>query len=260
MLDDRDLERYARQVVMPGFGEEAQQALMRSHAAVVGAGGLGAPAIQYLAAAGVGRLTIVDGDCVDLSNLNRQVVHSSGGVGRPKAESAREAALALNPGIRCEAVVGRFDAGAAEAMVGDASVVLDCSDNAETRYAVNAACLRLGRVMVFGGAVRVEGQVSSFDPKDESSPCFACVFPKTPGPDLAPRCSEAGILGPVTGAVGALMALEALRHCLKPAEPAGPAMTGRLLLFDGRTMDFTTVEVARDPGCPACSGRPGGRR
>ena len=254
MLDDADLERYARQVVMPDFGEEAQQALLGSHVAVIGAGGLGAPAIQHLAAAGVGRITIVDDDEVDASNLNRQVVHTTGDIGRPKAESARDAALAINPGIGVVAAAGRFDAGAAEGMVGDARVLLDCSDNPETRHAVNTASRKLGRVMVFGGAVRVEGQLTSFDPADESSPCFACVFPETPGQDLAPRCSEAGILGPVTGTIGALMALEALRHCLKPAEPAGPDMVGRLLLFDGKAMEFTAVAVARDPGCPACSG------
>ena len=254
MLEDADLERYARQVVMPDFGEEAQEALMNSHVAVVGAGGLGAPAILYLAAAGVGRITVIDGDSVDATNLNRQVAHATADIGRPKAESAREAALAVNPGIQVDAVEGRFGGDMADGLLGDASVLLDCSDNAETRYAVNAASRRLGRVMVFGGAVRVEGQLSSFDPADPDSPCFACVFPETPGPDKAPRCSEAGILGPVTGAIGALMALEALRHCLKPAEPAGPDMVGRLLLFDGRTTGFTAIKLARDPGCPVCSG------
>ena len=254
MLEDRDLERYARQLIIPDFGEEAQETLARRHVAVVGAGGLGAPVVQYLAAAGVGRLTIIDDDRVDLSNLNRQVVHATGDTGKPKAESARDAALALNPGIQVDAVVDRFDAGKAEAQLGDAAVVADCSDNPATRHAVNAASRRLGRVMVFGGAVRVEGQVSSFDPANEASPCFACVFPESPDQELAPRCSEAGILGPVTGAVGALMALEALRHCLKPAEPAGPDMVGKLLLFDGRMMEFSTVKVARDPDCRVCSG------
>ena len=260
MLDDADLERYARQVVMPEFGEEAQQALLRCHVAVVGAGGLGAPAIQYLAAAGVGRITIIDDDEVDASNLNRQVVHATADIGRPKAESARDAALAINPGVNAVAAAARFDAGTAEGLVGDAGVLLDCSDNAATRYAVNAASRELGRVMVFGGAVRVEGQLTSFDPAVDTSPCFACVFPETPGADLAPNCSEAGVLGPVTGTIGALMALEAMRHCLKPAEPIGPGMVGRLLLVDGRSMEFTTVKLTRDPDCKACSGPPGGAR
>ena len=256
MLDDAELERYARQVIIPNFGENAQQALLDSHVAVVGAGGLGAPAIQYLAAAGIGRITIIDDDEVDASNLSRQVVHATADIGRPKAESAREAALAINPGIEVVAVAGRLNADAAADLIGDARVLLDCSDNPETRRAVNAASRRLGRVMVFGGAVRVEGQLTSFNPADDASPCFACVFPETPSQNLAPRCSEAGILGPVTGAIGALMALEALRHCLKPAEPAGPDMVGRLLLFDGQAMEFTTVAVARDPDCPVCSGCP----
>ena len=254
MLDDQDLERYARQLIIPDFGEEAQQTLARRHVAVIGAGGLGAPAIQYLAAAGVGRLTVIDDDTVDASNLNRQVTHASGDVGKPKADSAREFALALNPRIKVEAVAERLDADNAESLVGDAAVLVDCSDNPETRHAVNAASRGLGRVMVFGGAVRVEGQLSSFDPADESSPCFACVFPESPDQSLAPRCSEAGILGPVTGVVGAMMALEALRHCLKPAEPAGADMVGRLLLFDGRSMEFTAIKVARNPDCPVCSG------
>ena len=254
MLEDADLERYARQLIIPDFGEEAQQALLDSHVAVIGAGGLGAPAIQYLAAAGIGRLTIIDDDRVDPTNLNRQTVHAASDIGKPKADSAREAALAANPGISVEAVEARFEAGLAGDLVGDARVLVDCSDNAPTRYAVNEASRRLGRVMVFGGAVRLEGQLSSFDPGRDDSPCFACVFPETPGEDLAPRCSEAGILGPVTGVVGSMMALEAMRHCLKPAEPAGPDMVGRLLLFDGGATGFSTIKVARRPDCPACSG------
>ena len=254
MLNDRDLERYARQLIIPDFGEGAQQTLLESHVAIIGAGGLGAAAIQYLAAAGIGRLTIIDDDQVDLTNLNRQTVHSASDIGKPKAGSAREAALAINPGIAVEAVEARFDAEKAGDMVGDARVLVDCSDNAPTRYAVNGASRRLGRVMVFGGAVRLEGQLTSFDAGNEASPCFACVFPETPDGDLAPRCSEAGILGPVVGVIGSMMALEALRHCLGPAEPAGRNMVGRLLMFDGALMEFSTIEVARDRGCPVCSG------
>lgn len=255
MLDDDDLTRYARQVILPEFGEDSQLQLMASKVAVIGAGGLGAPLLQYLAAAGIGTITVIDDDAVELSNLNRQVIHRSDSIGTPKAESARAEALAINPRITVNTINARLTAETADDLIGDAAIIADCSDTAATRYAVAAAAHRLGRVMVFGGAVRLEGQIASFDSgRDPNSPCFACIFPQSPGHDLAPRCSEAGILGPITGVIGTLMALEVIRQCLKPARPISDDLIGQLLLFDGRFSELRSIAVSRRPDCPVCGG------
>lgn len=255
MLTDTQLERYARQVILPSFGEEGQAMLLRRHVAVIGAGGLGAPVIQYLAAAGVGQLTIIDDDAVDLSNLNRQVIHRTDAVGQSKAEHAAAMAAALNPEISITAVTERFTLDAAERLITDAVIIADCSDTGQTRHDANMAAHRLGRVLVFGGAVRLEGQVSSFASGiDPSGPCFACVFPETAGHDLAPRCSEAGILGPVTGVIGTLMAHEILRQCLLPEQPIGAPLTGKLMLYDARDTSTMTIATRKDPDCPVCGG------
>ena len=259
MLSDDDLERFARQVIMPAFGEDSQETLLASHVAVIGAGGLGAPLIQYLAAAGVGQLTIIDDDAVDRSNLNRQVIHATDAIGTAKAASASAAVSALNPGVAVNAITTRVDEDNIVELIGDAPVIADCSDTPRTRHAVNQAAHQLGRVMVFGGAVRMEGQISSFNSgRDNASPCFNCIFPAAAGHDLAPRCSEAGILGPITGTIGTLMALEVLRHCLKPAEPVGKDLVGRLLLYDGMLTEVTEIRIRKRADCPVCNGASGG--
>ena len=254
MLTDQQLERYARQVILPAFGEENQLLLGQRHVAVIGAGGLGAPVISYLAAAGVGRLSIIDDDVVELSNLNRQVIHNTAAIGTPKAEHAAQMARGINDDITVTAHVSHFTASTAEQLIGDADIIADCSDTGQTRHEANAAAHHLGRVLVFGGAVRQEGQISSFaSGRDKASPCFACIFPETAGHDLAPRCSEAGILGPVTGVIGTLMAHEILRQCLLPEQPIGEPLTGRLLLYDAIATTLTTIRTGKRDGCPVCS-------
>lgn len=255
MLTDAQLERYARQVILPQFGEENQQKLMGRHVAVIGAGGLGAPVIQYLAAAGIGKMTIIDDDRVDLSNLNRQVIHTTPSIGMEKAGHAASVVAALNPEIKVIHHCERFTAERAEALIGDADIIADCSDTGMTRHDANAAAHRLGKVLVFGGAVRLEGQVSSFaSGLDQAEPCFACVFPETAGHDLAPRCSEAGILGPVTGVIGTLMAHEILRQCLLPDEPIGTPLNGKLMLYDAAGSTFITIATRKRQDCPVCGG------
>ena len=262
MLDDDDLERFARQVVLPDFGEENQLRLKACHVTIIGAGGLGTAVIQYLAAAGIGSLTIIDDDVIEPSNLNRQIIYTLADSGKSKAAIAKKAALALNPGVNITAIEDRFTPHTADAMLKHANgvaanIIADCSDNPETRYAVNEAAHRLGKVMVFGGAVRLEGQVSSFASGiDAQSPCFACLFPQAAGHDLAPRCSEAGILGSITGTIGTLMALEIMRQCLLPAKPLGENLIGQLLLFDGRYTELTRINTSPRNDCPVCGSLP----
>ncbi|XDZ65547.1 ThiF family adenylyltransferase [Alphaproteobacteria bacterium LSUCC0684] len=256
MLDDDQLTRYARQVILPEFGEENQERLLTATVLVIGAGGLGAPLIQYLAAAGIGRLRIVDDDEVELTNLNRQVVHSTARIATPKAQSAAAAVAQLNPGCVVEPVVARFSADTAADLLSGVEVIADCSDTPDTRYLVNAAAHEMGLPVVFGGAVRMEGQITTFaSGRDPESPCFRCIFPETAGHDLAPRCSEAGIFGPVTGVIGTLMAMEVLKQCLLPATPLGEGLVGRLMLYDAREQSFMPIRVRPRSDCPVCSGR-----
>jgi len=256
MLEDDQLTRYARQVILPEFGEENQERLLASTVLVIGAGGLGAPVIQYLAAAGIGRLRIADDDLVDLSNLNRQVTHKTSAIGTSKVVSAAAAVKALNPDCDIDPCQVRFAADTATALMAGIDVIADCSDTPETRYLVNAVAHEHGLPVVFGGAVRMEGQVTTFaSGRDRNAPCFRCIFPETAGHDLAPRCSEAGILGPVTGVIGTLMAMEVIKQCLLPAKPLGDDLVGRLLLYDGRDQSFMPIRTSPRPDCPQCSGR-----
>lgn len=252
-LTDTQLERYARQVIMPEFGEDAQEQLLTTKVLVVGAGGLGAPVIQYLAAAGIGQITIADNDIVEATNLNRQVIHATSAIGMPKAESARQAALTINPEVNIKALAEAFTGDNADQLIADADIIADCTDSPAARYAINLAAHRLARPLVFGGAVRIEGQVTSFRSGiDQTSPCFACIFPEAASLSQAPRCSEAGIIGPITGVVGNLMALEVLRQALLPETPLGPPLTGTLLLYDGRYSAVTQIAVQRRHDCPVC--------
>ena len=251
MLSDENLERYARQAIMPDIGEEGQERLLESRMLVVGAGGLGSPAIFYLAAAGVGNLTIMDGESVDLTNLNRQILHTTASIGSPKVTQAAATVAALNPGVNVTPLAERLEDDNVEALLAAHDVVIDCSDNVDTRYRLGDAAHRTGTPLVFGGAVRTEGQLSVFHSRagaEEDSPCYRCVFPDMPDAMQAPGCSEAGILGPVTGVIGTMQALAAVRLVLG----IGGRQTGRLLLFDGRYGSFMEISTSRRAGCACC--------
>ena len=248
MLNDADLERYARRVIMPDIGEDGQERLLASRMLVVGAGGLGSPVIFYLAAAGVGHITIMDDETVELTNLNRQILHTTASIGTSKVDQAAATAAALNPAITVTPRRERLDASNVESLLAAHDLVIDCSDNVETRYLLGDAAWRTGTALVFGGAVRSEGQLAVFHAGTPDSPCFRCVFPDMPDAQQAPGCSEAGILGPVTGVIGTLQALEAVNWVLK----IGGEQTGRLLLFDARGGGFMEISTARRADCSTC--------
>ena len=251
MLSDENLERYARQAIMPDIGEEGQERLLGSRLLVVGAGGLGSPAIFYLAAAGVGNLTIMDGESVDLTNLNRQILHTTASIGSPKVTQAAATVASLNPGVNVTPLAERLEDDNGEALLAAHDVVIDCSDNVDTRYRLGDAAHRTGTPLVFGGAVQTEGQLSVFHSgagAEDDSPCYRCVFPDMPDAMQAPGCSEAGILGPVTGVIGTMQALAAIRLVLG----IGGKQTGRLLLFEGRYGSFMEISTSRRAGCACC--------
>ena len=248
-MNDDQLLRYSRHILLNEIGVEGQERLRAAHMLVIGAGGLGSPAAYYLASAGVGTLTLVDGDAVDLTNLQRQILHTTERIGMPKAESARIALEAINPEVRVVTVAQRVDEAALDRLVAGATVVLDCSDNFATRHALNRTCVRHRRPLVSGAAIRFDGQVASFDVRTAESPCYACLFP--PGDSEDELCSTMGVFAPVTGIVGAVQAAEAL----KLATGAGTALVGRLLMLDALSMQWHSVRVPRDPDCPVCAGR-----
>ena len=248
-MNDDELLRYSRHILLNEIGVEGQERLRAAHMLVIGAGGLGSPAAYYLASAGVGTLTLVDGDAVDLTNLQRQILHTTGRIGMPKAESARVALEAINPDVRVVTVARRVDEPALDGLVADATVVLDCSDNFATRHALNRTCVRHSRPLVSGAAIRFDGQVASFDVRAAESPCYACLFPPGDGEDEL--CSTMGVFAPVTGIVGTVQAAEAL----KLAAGAGTALVGRLLMLDALGMQWHSVRVPRDPDCPVCAVR-----
>ncbi|SAK83930.1 HesA/MoeB/ThiF family protein [Caballeronia ptereochthonis] len=249
-MNDDQLLRYSRHILVDEIGIEAQQRFLDAHAIIVGAGGLGAPAAMYLAAAGVGKITLVDADTVDLTNLQRQIVHMTRSVGTLKVESAKQTLNALNPDVRIEAVDLRADAAWLDANVPRASVVLDCSDNFATRHAINAACVAHGVPLVAGAALRFDGQISTFDFRSPDSPCYACVFP----PDQAfeeVACSTMGVFAPTVGIIGAMQAAEALRVI----GGFGETLAGRLMMLDSLRMEWNTMRIARQPDCPVCGAR-----
>lgn len=246
-LSDRQLLRYARHLLLDELGIEGQQRLLASHALVVGAGGLGSPALLYLASAGVGRLTVVDPDAVELSNLQRQIAHSDTRVGQAKVASARTAALGLNPELRFEALQARADASTLPAWVQAADVVLDCTDNFKTRQAINAACVAAGKPLVWAAGVGWDAQASVWDPADPDCPCYACLFP----PDAAVQdanCATQGVFAPLVGLAGTLQAAEALKLLVG----LGSGLARHLWLFNARHTRTEQIMLARDPGCPVC--------
>ena len=249
-MNDQQLLRYSRHILLDDVGIEGQQRILAAHALVIGAGGLGSPAALYLASSGVGRITLVDDDEVDLTNLQRQVMHTTARVGQPKVASGRDALLQLNPEIEVVALRERLAGERLPALVGSADVVLDCSDNFATRQAVNGACVAAGVPLVSGAAIRFDGQVSVFDVRDPASPCYACLFPPDSRfEDVA--CSTMGVFAPMVGIIGAMQAAEAL----KLLAGAGRSLAGRLLMLDGRAMEWTDIGVARNPACPVCAQR-----
>jgi adenylyltransferase/sulfurtransferase len=250
-MNDQELLRYSRHILLDEIGVEGQARIRATTMLVLGAGGLGSPAAYYLASAGVRRIVLVDGDHVDLTNLQRQILHTTERVGLPKAESGRTTLAAINPEVDVVPLVRRVDAGELGTLVRDADVVLDCTDNFATRHALNRACVAHRKPLVSGAAIRFDGQLAVFDLRLADAPCYACLFPEGEGEDEL--CAIMGVFAPLTGIVGTLQAAEAL----KLAGRIGESMNGRLLMIDALGMNVRTVRFARDPHCKVCGERPG---
>lgn len=249
MLDDQQLLRYSRQIMLAGLDIEGQQRLLEATVLVVGLGGLGSPIAMYLAAAGVGRLILADFDAVELTNLQRQIVHDTEGIDQPKVLSAQRRLQALNPEVTVEPVAQRLDAGNLAELVGRADVVVEGTDNFATRFAVNAACVATGRPLVAGAAIRMEGQVAVFQPTRPDGACYRCVFPEAG--ETEERCAETGVLAPVPGIIGSIQATETIKLLTGLGEP----LVNRLLILDALTMAWRTIKLRRDPACPICAAR-----
>jgi molybdopterin-synthase adenylyltransferase len=249
-MNDDQLLRYSRHILLDAIGVEGQQQLLDSHALVIGAGGLGSPVALYLGTAGVGRITLVDHDTVDVTNLQRQIAHNLSRVGQPKALSAQQTLAAINPDVQVLPVVQRADAAWLAQAVAAADVVLDCSDNFQTRQAVNAACVAAGKPLVSGAAIGFDGQISVYDTRQAEAPCYACIFP----PDATfeeVRCATMGVFAPLVGIIGSMQAAEALKLLMG----VGSSLAGRLQMLDARSMEWTEIRLPRQPGCPVCGGR-----
>jgi molybdopterin/thiamine biosynthesis adenylyltransferase len=248
-MTDDDLLRYSRHILLDEIGIEGQARLQGSHALVIGAGGLGSPVLLYLATAGVGRITVVDHDTVDLTNLQRQIAHSTARVGMAKAQSAQVAVAALNPGVQVNTVIQRADAALLDALVPTVDVVLDCCDNFSTRHAVNAACVRHGKPLVSGAALRFDGQVSVFA-GGQQAPCYACAFPAEQPAEEA-NCATMGVFAPLVGIIGSVQAAEALKLLCG----VGESLAGRLLMLEARSMAWTELRMQRRADCSVCGGQ-----
>lgn len=246
-MDDNQLLRYSRHILLPQIGIEGQEKLLGAHALIIGAGGLGSPAALYLAASGVGRITICDGDSVDLTNLQRQIAHFTHSLGSNKAESAQRTLAAINPEIRVVAIPHRIESKELALLVSQADVVLDASDNFATRHAVNRACVTHKKPLVSGAAIRFDGQVATFDMRSPASPCYHCLFPEVGGEE-GERCAVMGVFAPLVGIIGSTQAAEAL----KILSGAGQPLNGRLLLLDGLQMEWRSIKLKKDPACPVC--------
>lgn len=249
-MNDAQLLRYSRHILLDEIGIEGQERLLASHALVIGAGGLGSPVALYLGSAGVGHITVVDDDVVDETNLQRQIAHTLARVGWPKAESIRTAIAAINPDVVVTPLVQRVDDDLLRTLVAQADVVLDCTDNFATRHAINRACVVHGKPLVSGAAIRMDGQVSVYDTRDPASPCYACVFPADSGVEET-RCATLGVLAPLVGIVGTLQAAEAL----KLLTGLGSRLIGQLLMVDARDMVMTRIALSANPQCTVCGQR-----
>ena len=251
-MNDDQLLRYSRHILLDEIGIEGQQRLLDAHVLVVGAGGLGSPVALYLAASGVGHITIADHDVVDLTNLQRQIAHTTSRVGQAKVDSATQAMLALNPDVRVTALARQLDANQLDALVPTVQVVVDCCDNFATRQAVNTACVRHKVPLVSGAAIRMDGQLAVYDARDDQSPCYACIFP----PDQMPEevmCSTMGVLAPLVGVIGTMQAMETVKLIIG----MGSRLTGRLHMLDGRGMAWNEVRLQRNANCWVCAGHHG---
>jgi molybdopterin/thiamine biosynthesis adenylyltransferase len=248
-MTDDDLLRYSRHLLLDEIGIEGQQRLLDASALVIGAGGLGSPVALYLAASGVGRITLVDHDTVSLTNLQRQIAHDMAGLQRPKVLSAAERMRALNPGVAVRALPEKADAALLDTEVPRSDVVIDCTDNFATRHLVNAACVRHGKPLVSGAALTLDGQLSVYDSRSRQQPCYACLFPPDAQVEDA-ACATMGVFAPLVGIIGSMQAAEALKLLAGFGEP----LAGRLLMLDGRRMQCSEIAVQRDPSCPVCGG------
>jgi molybdopterin/thiamine biosynthesis adenylyltransferase len=246
-MNDEQLLRYSRHILLPEIGIEGQEKILAAHALVLGAGGLGSPAALYLASAGVGTITLVDGDSVDLTNLQRQILHTAAAVGRPKVFSGQETLARLNPEIRIVPIEERLAPNRLKEVVADVDVVLDCSDNFPTRHAANRACVRHRKPLISGAGVRFDGQISVFDLRSSASPCYNCLFPEDAAVEEE-RCAVMGVFAPLTGIVGATQAAEAI----KLLSGVGESLCGRLLLLDALTMEWRSLRLKKDPACKVC--------
>lgn len=246
-MNDSQLLRYSRHILLDELGIEGQQRLLASHVLIVGAGGLGSPAALYLGSAGVGRLTIVDHDRVDITNLQRQIAHKLTSVGHFKTESIRQAVADINPDVQVTTITTHADDALLSQLVPNADVVLDCTDNFATRHAINRACVKHGKPLVSGAALRFDGQVAVYDPRETLSPCYACVFPDS---DLLVEtsCAAMGVFAPLVGIIGSIQAAEALKLLSR----VGEALTARLLMLDGRNMSWSEIKMPRNLACSVC--------
>ncbi len=250
LLDDAQLLRYSRHILLNELGVEGQEALLASHALIIGAGGLGSPVALYLGSAGVGRITVVDHDLVDETNLQRQIAHNLARVGHPKARSIVEAIAAINPDVRVTPIVQRAGDALLGELIAQADVVLDCTDNFATRHAINRACVKHRKPLVSGAAIRMDGQLSVFDARTPGNPCYACVFPESTDLEET-RCATMGVFAPLVGIVGTMQAAEAL----KLLTGLGSRLTGKLLMLDGRDLAFNEITLPQNPQCAVC-GKP----
>ena len=249
-MNDQQLLRYSRHILLDEVGIEGQERLRAAHALIIGAGGLGCPAALYLAASGLGKLTIADPDKVDLTNLQRQILYRTDSVGTPKVEAASATLSALNPDVKIVPLQKRVEANDLQSLLADVDVVLDCSDNFATRHALNRACVKHKKPLISGAAIRFDAQVAVFDLRKPDAPCYACLFPED-GKVEEVQCSTMGVFAPLTGVVGSLQAMEAAKLVVG----SGETLNGRLLLLDAMQSEWRTVRVKRDPACPICSAR-----
>ena len=245
-LSDEELLRYSRQLMLPGFDVAGQLKLANAHALIIGAGGLGSPAALYLAAAGSGSITLVDDDVVEISNLQRQIAHQESSLGEPKVESAKQQLQALNKSCEVFALAERFDEGKWQDRFSEFDVVLDCSDNFETRFAVNRLCFSSGVPLVSGAAIRMEGQFAVYDPRESDSPCYRCLYSEDGEDNL--NCSTTGVLAPLVGVVGAMQALEAI----KLISGYGESSAGKVLIYDALSLSWRRLNLPKNPDCPVC--------
>ena len=248
-MNDEQLLRYSRHILLDEIGIEGQEKLLASHVLIIGAGGLGSPVALYLGAAGVGRITLVDHDRVDATNLQRQIAHTLDRIGEFKADSVVKAVAALNPDVKVIPVTELADDSLLDRLVGEVDLVLDCTDNFATRHAINRACVKHAKPLVSGAAIRFDGQVTVYDPRSAASPCYACIFPESDVLEET-RCAAMGVFAPLVGIIGTVQAAEALKLLCG----IGQALTGRLLMLDGRNMEWHAMKLMRNQACSVCAG------